>query len=197
MGRRQILLIGAAVIIAGIMAFPLRDLVNDMVISPLTYLIWLGGFYYQAIPKIVVWTILLVIVLSIFAGGFAGTWQRGERSKEKKKPKMGQIETLAGWISQPGRGSYFKWRVARLLGEAACHLLGLPEHSNRLNWGGRPEPSQDVRDYLQASLNTTFADYPLPSPFRGRKPTPFDLNLEEVITFLESQLEKPHDHRHP
>jgi len=197
MKRRQTFLIGAALIIASIMAFPLRDLVNELVINPLTYLFWVGGLYYRAIPKVVVWIILLVIVLSIFAGSYAGTWHREERSQVKKKPKMGQIEMLAGWISQPGRGNYFKWRVARLLGEAASRLLDLPEHSNRLNWGGRSEPSQDVRDYLEAALNTTFADYPLPSPFRGRKPTPFDLNLEEVITFLESQLEKPHDHRHP
>lgn len=197
MRRRQMMLIGAAVIIAGIMAFPLRALVNDLVISPLTYLIWVGGVYYQAIPEVVVWIILLVIVLSIFAGSYAGTWHREERSQVKKRPKMGQIETLAGWISQPGRGNYFNWQVARLLGEAACRLLGLPEHSNRLNWSGSPEPSQNVRDYLEASLNTTFADYPLPSPFRGRKPTPFDLNLEEVITFLESQLEKHHENRHP
>lgn len=194
MKLRQILLIGAAVMMAGIMAFPLRDLVNDLVIGPLSYLVWVVGVYYLSIPKVLVWIILLVIILSIFANSYAGTWHREERSQVKKITRMGPIEMLAGWISQPGRGNYFKWRVARLLGEAACRLLGLPEHSNRLNWGGRAEPSSNVRDYLEASLNTTFADYPMPSLFSRRKPTPFDLNLEDVITFLESQLEKPHDH---
>ncbi len=46
-----------------------------------------------------------------------------------------------------------------------------------------------MQRYLKAGLDKSFVDYPLPAlPFMRRKATPFDLNMDEAVEFLESRI---------
>ncbi len=49
-------------------------------------------------------------------------------------------------------------------------------------------PPPGVQDYLEAGLNNSFADYPL-----SRKITPFSVDVEIVVNYLESQMEMNRD----
>jgi len=85
---------------------------------------------------------------------------------------------------------YFKWQVARSLSEIALDLQALRTHFNSrtLNFNGS-EVDPDVQRYLVAGLNSSFSDYPMPGLFQSRPQTPFDLELDAVLNYLESQTE--------
>ncbi len=60
------------------------------------------------------------------------------------------------------------------------------------------QPPEAVQRYLQAGLGETFVDYPLPPfPFLRKHVTPFDHDVNEVVEFLESQMEERSGKRHP
>ena len=51
-------------------------------------------------------------------------------------------------------------------------------------------PPESVQHYLKAGLDESFVDYPLPPlPLMRRQATPFDLDVEQAIEYLESQME--------
>jgi len=49
-------------------------------------------------------------------------------------------------------------------------------------------PPPGVQDYLETGLNGSFADYPLTV-----RNTPFDVDVEKVVAYLESLLEMNRD----
>jgi hypothetical protein len=99
-------------------------------------------------------------------------------------------------LNRDSRGVYFKWQIARMLSEIALDLQELHTHSpsRALNFDDR-SVSPEVCRYLDAGLNTSFAEYPLSGPFRTRPETPFDLHLDPVLEYLESQMEMDDDRK--
>jgi hypothetical protein len=50
-----------------------------------------------------------------------------------------------------------------------------------------------VGAYLESGLTRTFADFPRQRRFSRLPDTPFDIDLNQVISYLESQLENHRD----
>jgi hypothetical protein len=61
---------------------------------------------------------------------------------------------------------------------------------------GEGSGNEAVERYLEAGLNTSFVDYPSPKRFQHSAPTPLDLDPQEAIAYLESQMELSRG-RHP
>ena len=61
MTRRHLILVGI-LFSALILAFFLRDVVERVVIMPLTYLWWILGVYYSILPQFVLWLLLMAQV---------------------------------------------------------------------------------------------------------------------------------------
>lgn len=190
--RRSLALVGI-VVIALLLAFPLRDAMYDAVIVPAAYALWFLGLLYRSVHQSVWWGLALLIVLVILARSLRSTGRIRERVRLKPRPVIGQVENLSAWVKRTDRGIYFKWLIANRLGKIAHEIL-----LQRL--GGRTRsyfdpltgpdwtPDSSVQQYLEAGLKGSFADYPQKRwPFSKPAPTPLDHDVKDVLEYLESQ----------
>jgi energy-coupling factor transporter transmembrane protein EcfT len=203
MKRVQILLLPAGLLAAIILAYLLRDIIRQVVVTPLAYLWWVLRLVYSVIPQVVLW-ILLIFFLVIIVIGNLVNWFTAERKYEKTfKPTHGTVEILSKWVANVKEGNYYKWMIANRLGKLASEmeiqlenrqLTASPDNHKTL--GG--SSSEAVRRYLKAGLDESFVDYPQPAtPFVRRKSTPFDIDVEEAVVFLESEMEARGGKKHP
>jgi energy-coupling factor transporter transmembrane protein EcfT len=189
--RRRLLLAGMPVALI-VFAFFMRDVVYAAVIVPLAYLLWLGKYYYSAVPQVFLWVLLLVVLLIVVTWNFLPEPRPSQRKRPRRKPAEGQIEVLAGWIHKSRKGNYFKWQLANRLGRIARRLTEI---------SGQPaDPASGnaaVDKYIDAGLNYSFVDFPAPkNRFERSRPTALDLDPKEAVDYLESQMELRHA-RHP
>lgn len=199
MKRRQIAVLGGIGLLAGVLAFSFAGTVREFIILPMAYYLWELGRFYRAVPQQLYWAALIVIVL-YFVAITLYDMSLGADSGRKDSPHRGRVEALARALEQRHRGVYFKWHIANMLAEVAINILN---HQERLLPGRKLQgrihnPPPEVEEYLHAGISTTFADYPTPGRFRRPSATPFDVDLDLVVGYLESELETDeHDDNHP
>lgn len=190
---------GAVVALALVLAFPLRDVMQRTVILPLAYLLWTLGVFYRAMPQVIWWVLVLLVVMLLILGSLAPGERYAQRVQLKRPLQQGQVEELAQSIRKTREGVYFKWLVANRLGRLAHKMLAQREgERNRsvfaplvgVDW----QPSSHLQKYLETGLHGSFSDYPA-SKRAGRAATssPLDMDVEEAVIFLESQLETRRD----
>jgi hypothetical protein len=192
--------LAVGLVAALVLAFFLRDFVQILVIDPLAYLFWALGVVYRIIPQQVYWIFLIIGLFYVALNSFYAK-RRSMDEAPPPAPSKGSVETMAYWVERGQGGVYFRWQVARILAQTALSIAELREN-RRLRAFEWPddEPSTQVKRYLDAGLNSSFADYPLESGISlfqlGRKQpsTPFDIDVEKVIAYLESEMENRHDH---
>ena len=148
------------------------------------------------------WVILVVVVVISAVKNLTPEIIYRTNFKPAPKPVKGQIELLVEWLDKSQRGgSYYKWLIANRLGKTAREILAqrdgqaVSKKFGRLDGRGW-NPSQKIRDYLETGLNGSFADFPHRRWWlRGRtpKPTPLDVDPQQVIDYLENEMETSHD----
>lgn len=189
-------LIVLVVVAAFVVSFLLRDLIQRNVILPLAYLWWLLKLYYRAVPQLILWVLL---VLAVFVSMFRlipikNLFRRTR--KIARIPAVGPIESVAQWIKKSPGGVYYIWLVANRLGKLARELLDQREGRARKGFarlsGKDWNPPQEVDAYLETGLNGSFADFPQPRWWMP-KPTRLDVNPQQVIEYLENEMEMSHD----
>jgi hypothetical protein len=190
--RRGLILIGALVI-AGMLAFPLRETIYRAVVIPAAYIAWNLNLVYQSFSQGVWWWVIAFIVFLMIAFSLMPQPQIRSRGGLKSKPPQGQVESLSVWLHRAGSGTYFKWLVANRLGKLAYQILlhresGRPRSVFAPLVGTDWEPSKELQMYLETGLHGSFSDFPT-SRFSTHQPTPLDLDVAEAVRFLESQLE--------
>jgi hypothetical protein len=202
MRSRRILLILAGLVAVVFLAFFLQDAIQRVVVTPLAYLWWLLKLAFTAISQLLWWILLLAFLIVIVITSLVSWISIGKKSEEPAKPAQGNMEILAGWITKASEGNYYKWMIAnslaKLWGEIPGHVenRGRPAHSEGSNSIGC-QPPDAVQRYLKAGLGESFVDYPLPPfPFMRKQVTPFDLDVNEVVEFLESQMEERSGRKH-
>lgn len=192
--KRVWLAIGAIILLL-IAAFFLRDAIYQTVIVPLAYLLWVARFYYSAVPQIILWGSLLVILLMIVLSNLIPDAASTPKEEPIHKPARGQIETLAGWLVKADKGTYFKWQIANRLGHIGLEVKETSERRTRREpvlSEAKASANEAVEKYLEAGVNTSFVDY----PNQKSVSTPLDVNPKEVVDYLETQLEMSRG-RHP
>jgi hypothetical protein len=217
MNRRQ-QLAGLAIVAALMIALILRDVVEQVIIRPLIYLIWIVSVYYRYIPQPVLWIVLVLVLIYLSLGRLAGRLEPPAHQPNKSVFVRGAVDELALRIERKEGGIYFKWQIARTLGQIALEMQELRQHtrSKKLQFNDLTARPQ-VRNYLDSGLNTSFSDYPIPGglPLRIRPTaifdphrvesgisrispsTPFDGDISPVIDYLESEMENDDDLRRP
>jgi Ca2+/Na+ antiporter len=192
--RRRWITLSGVVIIALILAFPLQDVIRKTVVVPLAYLWWALGVLYQSIPQVVIWILLIVLIALMLMGSFASDRKRNPPDDPKVKPPPGQVQGLTKNLVKMRRSTYYKWKVANQLGRLARDFLILrgdrASTKDLSPLTGRDwQPSEPIDAYLDTGLHGSFADFPnQPWSFRRPEPTPLDIDVEEVVKFLESQI---------
>ena len=191
--RRLIML--AALIVAGILAFPLRETIYETVVIPAAYIAWNLNLLYRSLSQGIWWWLIILIVLFMLVFSLVPQVQFRSRAEPKGKPLLGQVEGLALSMKKAESGTYFKWLIANRLGKLAYQILlhresGRPRSVFAPLVGTDWEPSKELQTYLETGLHGSFADFPqVKRPLGAQHKTPLDLNVVEAVDFLESQVE--------
>ena len=192
--KRLLILLGA-LIIAALLAFPLRQMIYDSIVVPVAFIMWSLSLLYRSLPQGVWWAAIVVIVLFMLLFSLIPQPKFRPRSEPKRKPPLGQVEDLAVSLGKAERGIYFKWLVANRLGKLAYQMLlhresGRPRSIFAPLLGADWEPRKELQTYLETGLHGSFADYPhVNRPFSTPQKTPLDFDVAEAVEFLESQVE--------
>jgi hypothetical protein len=197
MKRRRLILLGAFFLVAAGMAYFLQDLIQSALFVPLSYLWWGFNLMYKSVAQLVYWVLLVVGVALMAFGSLYGKERGRELVEEETTPLRGPLESTARQISRTGKGMYYKWLIANRMGKLARSILSLRNGQasapNRPLVGRDWNPPAEVEAYLESGLTRTFADFPRQRRFSRPSETPFDIDLNQVITYLESQMEKHRD----
>ncbi|HLF74130.1 MAG TPA: hypothetical protein VI524_07290 [Anaerolineales bacterium] len=197
MMRRWLALAGV-LLIAALLAFPLRQAVHDAIVVPGAYLLWVLGLVYRSLSQGIWWLIVILLVLLILGRSLAPPLPPPGRMLAKSRPPRGQVEDLADWLNKSGQGMYFKWLVANRLGKLAYQILwqrgrGKTRSVFEPLAGPDWEPAPDLQRYLESGLQGSFADFPNPRKLLASPgKTPLDYRVDEAVDFLESQMHQSH-----
>jgi len=184
-------------VIAGLLAFPLRETIYETVVIPAAFILWNLELLYRSFSQGTWWWVIVFLVLFVLVFSLTPQTKFRPREGQKAKPPQGQIEGLAIWLRKAEKGIYFKWLVANRLGKLAYQIL-LQRESGRprsvftpllgVDW----EPRQELQQYLEIGLHGSFADFPNTGPLSAPRHTPLDLSVAEAVDFLESQVDNGH-----
>jgi len=196
MNRRWLVFLAVTGIL--VVSILLRDVILHAFILPLMYIWWLFTLYYRAVPQLIVWIVLIVVV---FVSALRNIPQRSlffPRTENKiQKSAHGPVEEFSQMLGKASGGIYYKWLIANRLGNVARELLNQREGRRVRGFSrliGRDwQPPADVGAYLESGLNGSFADFPQPYWWTKPKPTPLDLDTGQVIEYLEYEMETSHD----
>lgn len=192
--RRWLPLIGI-VIIAALLAFPLRGTIYQSVVIPVAFIGWELGLVYRSLSQAVWWWLIVVIVLFMLAFSLVPQIKTYHRYEPKARPRHGQVEELAIWLGRAKSGVYFKWLIANRLGKLSYQILlhresGRPRSVFAPLLGEDWEPSKDLQNYLETGLHGSFSDFPNSSrPFAAPQQTPLDYDVDDAVEFIESHVE--------
>lgn len=196
MDKKRIFLLVPLVVAALLLAFPLREAVEDIVIQPMQYLIWGAGILYRSIPQFWIWVALSGIIFFILLLPFLDDLPPIRKRHKKEPPEQGPIEKMAEALNKADRGIYFRWSVANRIGKIMRDWIAYRERLDK-RWQANDlarlegQVSFDVYQYLDTGLNGSFADYPRPRlPFFQKKTkTPLDLDPNLALDALEKEME--------
>jgi len=197
MTRRWAALAGA-IVIAALLAFPLRQAVHEVIVVPIAYLLWALGLLYRSLSQGIWWVILVVLVLFILVRSLAPQLRPPGKALTRSRPALGPVESLAGWVNKSRSGIYFKWLIANRLGKLAYQILlrrgtGKPRSVFEPLTGPDWHPAAGLQKYLQSGLHGSFADFPNPRKFFAPPAkTPLDVDIDKAVDFLESQIDDSH-----
>src|SRR5689334_4745654 len=192
--RRGLILI-ATLVIAGLLAFPLRDAIYRIVVIPIAFIAWNLNLLYQSFSQGVWWVVVALVVFFMIAFSLMPQAPVRPKAGPKPRPPQGQVESLSVWLGRAESGVYFKWLIANRLGKIAYQILlhresGRPRSVFAPLAGTDWEPSRELQSYLEKGLHGSFADIPNSrNRFVARQPTPLDFEVSRAVQFLESQVE--------
>ena len=198
MTRLQRLLISIGIlVIAALLAFPLREAIYETVVVPVAFLGWNLALLYRSVSQGTWWWIIVFLVLFMLSFSLTPQTRLLRREVQRGKPSQGPVEGMAVCLRKAEKGIYFRWLVANRLGKLAYQML-LHRESGRTRSVFKPlvgadwEPRTELQQYLETGLHGSFADFPNTSRFSTPRHTPLDFDVAEAVDFLESQTEYGH-----
>jgi len=191
---RRYLIIGGVVLAAIILA-PIANLIlTELILEPAAYYWWALRQFSKVIPESAYWLFLIGCLGFLVLLFLVTDFFRSQPKKEKVIRASGPVATLAHQLRRTQKSTYFKWLVANRLSKTTLKILirNLDGDQNEyrdftgLSW----DPPPEIRKYLETAKNSSFMEYREgPRFFKSKKITPFDIDLEDVIAYLESEVE--------
>ena len=195
-GRKIIILLGL-IILAAILAFLLKDIVQITVIPVLFYIIWLLRIVYESLPQGFWWVALLLVLLVIAVKSLIRKSDASGTLNSKSSLNKSRLELWIKWLEQADQGGYFKWYLAHKLSLLTLTVLSSQErYSNdqldiiiRQGLSNLPD---NLQEYMLIGLDNRMSfnfSAKNPVPFFSQPTVKLTLQPEEIIEFLEDQLE--------
>ena len=181
------LLYGGVLLVSLVLAFLVRDLARDLLITSLAYLAWQVGLLYWAVPQLVKWAAVVLLLSITVIWQLIPDFGRAEATGLRRRPPArDKSKSWPLWIHRARNSNYFKWQLANRSGSDRWQAAA----NRRDGEAVRRERIASVEEYLAAGLEHSFVDFPMPRHrFQRRTPTPLDLPPAEVVDYLESQME--------
>ena len=194
--QRRWFAMAGVIVIAALLAFPLRGVVNQLILVPLAYLLWLLKLLYLSMNQAIWWVAAVFVVLVILGQSLLPDLKPVKKLIPLTRHEHGNVENLALALDKSKKGIYFKWLIANRLGRLAYQILLQREH-------GKPrsvfapltsdgwKATREVQQYLEKGLHGSFADFPNThwNSFVPPEKTALDHNVVEVVDFLEARID--------
>ena len=168
--------------------------ISSFIIEPALYFWWIVKQLIRVVPQTYYW-IFLIGSLGIISIIFLLLYLQKPRKKQQNFfNEEGSIKSFAEFYSLSRRSYYFKWVIANRLARIAQEILNM----NHGNSKGDPltfsdldgELPETILNYLEAGLDNTHMSYkPKKILRRLKQNSPLDVELDQIITNLESQME--------
>jgi hypothetical protein len=167
---------------------------HSLFVEPLVYYAWVVGQMIRVIPESYYWLFIIAclgLLTSIF---LVKDIHNNRKISEDILVTKGPVEFLSDHIEQSARSNYFKWILANRLANLALQI----QHSDNIEAINRHAIeelsadglSQKVHDYLKTGMLSSFMDFRHNRKWwKKTSVPPFDVNINDVINFLESQME--------
>jgi len=192
--RRRLLPLALILIVAGLLTLVLQDYTRQL-IKPFLFLAWIGRLLLGALPQEFIWAIFVLIALLVAARNLFKPSASSPPVPRSQPSPAGRIERWATLIEQSRQETYYRWQLAQplqaLIIDVLAHRQRLtPRQIKQQLAANSLKLPPEIQAYLQASMisfSRLLADR---SRFRsGSAPSPLDLDPEEIVHFLEDQLD--------
>jgi len=192
--RRRLLSLTLILILAGLLTVVLQEYTRHL-IMPFLFIVWVGQLLFETIPQAIIWGLFVAIALLIAGCSLFKRSALSPTAPRLQPPPEGRIESWARLIEQSKQETYYRWQLAQPLQELAIDVLAYRQRSTprqiKQQLVGNPlDLPPEIQAYLQASMTSFSHLLADRSRFRpGSAPTPLDLALEEIVQYLEDQLD--------
>jgi hypothetical protein len=196
--NKKVLLVAALLAFGPLLAFLIQDFVRQTLLYPLAYLYWSLRLIFEAVPGIVWWSIVLGLLFLLALGSLSKKGEPPSTALKTSSQFPSRPQAWMRWMNKKNQGDYFKWQLAREISNLA--LVGFANRDRQTLAGARAEllaGRLDLPPHIQAylvagSLPNSYSQYmdmksQLVRPGAG---SPLELNPEEIVAFLEADLER-------
>jgi hypothetical protein len=199
-GKRWWLLVGVVLLLAIPLVLLLRDFTREILLVELLRLYWVLRVFYESLPQIPLWVGFVAIVLIVALRSILARPHFRRSAPMPEVQRRARVHALSRRIRRSEEGEYFKWSLARELRDLILEVLAhqyrtTPEEIRQDLDTGRLDVPPEVRAYLQAGLAPMYSlSDSLFARLKQRlsstmAPVPLDPHLEQVVKFLETQLQ--------
>ncbi|MBN1955153.1 MAG: hypothetical protein JW900_08905 [Anaerolineae bacterium] len=185
------------------LALVLRDL-SQVILTELLRMIWVTRQQLDSLPQDTLWGLLLVAVLLVAVGSLFGQTRAHGAADGRPMLARGQVEELSRWIRRAAEGRYSRWTLNRYVSNLVWEVMAYRQHSTpqglkrRFRAGEIQVPSLIAEYFESDSLlrpaeSAGFWARLLRRSRAHAVPDRARPTLEDVVRFLEEQLEVEHD----
>ena len=194
MKRRHYFLLVVFLVIAILLAPYVQKTLHYLIIEPAAYYWWGIKQVARVIPQSLYWIIILTSLSFVSIFSLIRDLFLHKSKTEMILTRKGPVQALADNIVRSENRDYFRWAIANRLANIARRILfpreQLPDENqpalDSIKWDAPPE----VRKYLETGLQSSFMGvHGYRKRFRKQKTIPLDINLNQVITYIESKME--------
>lgn len=196
--NKKAILITVLLLGTTLLAYLIQDFVQQVLLQPLTYIYWSLRQIYRTVPEIIWWVLFLGILMVIAVRSLTRRGPAATPMPEDSNYILSQPQAWMRWVKKKNQGEYSKWHFAHKMSNLALALIANRERltpelaRDELLAGGFDLPER-IRSYLVAgSLPKSFSQYQeiLANPQMPISAQAIDLNPEEIVAFLEAQLQR-------
>jgi hypothetical protein len=168
--------------------------VEAILIEPIAYCLWGLEQVFRVIPQSIYWIVIIISQMMIVYYLIIRSLFKREKAIGVTEKNKGSVEKLAEYIHQSDNSDYFKWVIANHLANLRLQMVnqenGFTDNDSRNNLGNNQDLPPDILQYFNAGLNQSFMAYRKKRKlFVKPVETPFELDLDDIIKYLESSME--------
>ena len=177
-----------------LLAFLIRDFVREVIVLPFLQLAWYVSLILRSFPDSLFWILFVLVALVVAVRSLFREPPEGGRVRRTGRDQGGPVTNWARLMEHAEKGGYSKWQLSQSLTKLTWEILG------RERSAGIQQIEHDIQSYaldlppeIRAYFEAGLLPYQPISAFKRRfqkqTKTPLDLPPEQVIQYLEQQLD--------